>query len=250
MNLLEALLYRGLATDAHEARGLILAGKVLVNDVPASKPGHKVKTTDTLRVRGVRRYASRAGEKLAAALAAFHFPVAGRTFLDIGAATGGFTDVLLQNGAAFVIAVDVGRGLLHQKLRTDARVQVIEDCDFRMLESQKLHTPPEAFVADVSFISLAAIVKKAFSLLVPLHRLREGIVLFKPQFELPRSERDKLQKGILTDEDRAVRLIDEFAESMVQWGITVSGRMASPIKGTKGNQEYLLHLVSQTAFTQ
>lgn len=250
MNLLEALLRRGLATDEHEARGLILAGKVLVNDVPTSKPGQKIKDTDTLRVRGIRRYASRAGEKLAAALDAFHFPVAGRTFLDIGASTGGFTDALLQKGAAFVMAVDVGRGLLHHKLRTDPRVQVIEGCDFRTLERQKLHRIPDAFVADVSFLSLVSIVHKAFSLITPVSRTGEGIVLFKPQFELPRAERGKLQRGVLTDEARARQLIDEFAESLARWKIMVSGCVASPIKGAKGNQEYLLHLEAQTAFTQ
>jgi 23S rRNA (cytidine1920-2'-O)/16S rRNA (cytidine1409-2'-O)-methyltransferase len=242
MKLLEALLERDLAQNEHEARGLILAGKVLVNDVPVDKTGHRVSAQDRIRVRGLRHFVSRAGDKLQAALEAFDFPVAGRHFLDVGASTGGFTDALLQAGAASVAAIDVGRGLLHQKLRTDSRVQVLEACDFRKLTpAQLLHTP-EAFVADVSFTSLLTMMEHAFALLHEKNRPREGIVLFKPQFELPRGEREKLNRGILTDESRALRLLDEFGRVLEPQGIAVVARLASPVKGAKGNQEYLLHL--------
>lgn len=246
MNLLATLLARGLAKNETEARGLILAGKVLVEDTPATKPGVQVHDSAEIRIRGVTPYVSRGGYKLAGALETFSIPVTGRSFLDIGASTGGFTDVLLQRGAAFVAALDVGRGLLHQKLRTDERVQVLEDCDFKKFDAQQLLKPVEAFVADVSFTSLMSLVVKAFSLLTPVSRPREGIVLFKPQFELPRAERDKLEKGILTDAARASALMDEFASAMESHRIRVAGRETAVIRGTKGNQEYTLHLVQDS----
>ncbi|GAB4422886.1 MAG: TlyA family rRNA (cytidine-2'-O)-methyltransferase [Turneriella sp.] len=249
MNLLEALLERDLAANEQEARGLILAGKVLVNDVPVEKTGHRISANDQIRVRGLRNFVSRAGAKLQSALDTFDFPVAGRHFLDVGASTGGFTDVLLRSGAASVAAIDVGKGLLHQRLRTDSRVQVLENCDFRKLTAGQLAHSPEAFVADVSFTSLLTMMEHAFALLRETSRPREGIVLFKPQFELPRGERDILQKGILTDEPRALRLIDEFGAALRPLGIGIVARMASPVRGTKGNQEYLLHLQAQSVFT-
>lgn len=249
MNLLEALLERKLAGSEHEARGLILAGKVLVNDVPIGKTGHKISAVDKIRVRGVRNFVSRAGDKLQAALETFDFPVIGRHFLDVGASTGGFTEALLRAGAASVAAIDVGKGLLHQRLRTDRRVQVLEDCDFRQLSPGQLKHIPEAFVADVSFISLLTMIEHAFSLLQETSRPREAIVLFKPQFELPRAERDLLQKGVLADEARALRLIDEFGTALRSLGIGIMARMPSPVRGTKGNQEYLLHLQAQSVFT-
>lgn len=249
MNLLEALLERDLAANEQEARGLILAGKVLVNDVPVDKTGHRISTDDEIRVRGLRNFVSRAGDKLQSALDTFDFPVAGRHFLDVGASTGGFTDALLRSDAGSVAAIDVGKGLLHQKLRTDSRVQVLEDCDFRKLTAEQLVHTPEAFVADVSFTSLLTMMEHAFALIHEKERPREGIVLFKPQFELPRGERDILQKGILTDEPRALRLIDEFGAALRPLGIAIVERMASPVRGTKGNQEYLLHLRAQSLFT-
>ena len=242
MNLLEALLERDLAQNEQEARGLILAGKVLVNDVPVDKTGHRISASDKIRVRGLRNFVSRAGDKLQAALEAFTFPVAGRHFLDVGASTGGFTDALLRSGAASVAAIDVSKGLLHNRLRTDNRVQVLEDCDFRKLSPEQLQHTPEAFVADVSFTSLLTMMEHAFALIHEKAHPREGIVLFKPQFELPRGEREMLQKGILTDEPRALRLIDEFGNALQPLGIDIKARLASPVRGTKGNQEYLLHL--------
>jgi 23S rRNA (cytidine1920-2'-O)/16S rRNA (cytidine1409-2'-O)-methyltransferase len=249
MNLLEALLERGLAQSEREARGLILAGKVLVNDVVINKTGHKISADDEIRVRGLRNFVSRAGDKLQAALQTFDFPVAGRHFLDVGASTGGFTDALLRAGAASVAAIDVGKGLLHHRLRTDHRVQVLEGCDFRQLTPGQLNRIPEAFVADVSFTSLLTMMEHAFALLHKTSRPREGIVLFKPQFELPRAERQILQKGILTDEPRALRLMDDFGAALKPLGIAIVARMASPVRGSKGNQEYLLHLQEYSAFT-
>ena len=245
MLLLEALLSRGLAENEIQARGLILSAKVLVNEVPVTKTGAKISETDDIRIRGVRKFVSRAGEKLDAALEVFAFPVAGRTFLDIGASTGGFTDSLLQRGAANVAAIDVGRGLLHQKLRNDPRVQVIEDCDFRKMEASVLKHSPEAFVADVSFTSLNTIIPRAFSLLVPRNRPAEAIILFKPQFEISKAERDILKKGVLQDPQKALQLVQEFTEKIKTTGVEVIGVQPAAVKGRKGNQEYLLHLMRQ-----
>ncbi len=245
MQLKEALIQRALAPDEKKAEGLILAGQVLVNDVPVTKPGATVKETDTIRIRGVKKFVSRAGEKLDAALESFGIPVAGRNFLDIGASTGGFTDALLQRGAAAVIAIDVGKGLLHQKLRTDKRVQVLEGCDFKTLEAAQLTQKPEAFVADVSFASLEGMVGKAFALLEPRSRPAEGIVLFKPQFELPKAERGMLVDGILEDGEKSHQLLEAFTTKLAALKIMVEHSEKAAVKGTKGNQEFVLHLCRQ-----
>lgn len=243
MKLPDLLLARGLVQSETEARGLILAGKVLVNDEPVTKLGFTPPENSDIRIRGLRRFVSRGGEKLDGALAHFAVPVAGRSFMDIGASTGGFTDALLARGAAFVAAIDVGKGLLHQKLRTDERVQVIEDCDFKTFTKDQLRQPVEAFVADVSFASLLSLVARAFTLLTPHTRAAEGIVLFKPQFELPRAERGLLDKGVLHDTSRAAALIDDFGRTLQSEGIRIAAKEAAAIKGRKGNQEFVLHLV-------
>lgn len=242
MQLRQALLERGLATSVKQAEGFILSGQVLVNDQPTTKPGTQVSSSDTLRVRGLKKYVSRAGEKLAAALDAFQIPVVGRSFLDIGASTGGFTDALLQHGARFVAAIDVGKGLLHQKLVVDERVQVLSGCDFKSVEKEALKRPVEAFVADVSFTSLLPLLDKAFVLLEPREHPKEGIVLFKPQFELAKDERHLLEKGVLWNREQSAHLLAAFKTKAALKGIAVVQSIASPVKGTKGNQEYLLYL--------
>lgn len=243
--LLDALLGDGLVSEEKEARGLILAGKVLVNDEPVTKLGATVSDGDIIRVRDVQRFASRGGEKLDAALEKFGIPVAGRNFLDVGSSTGGFTDALLQRGARFVAAVDVGRGLLHRKLVTDVRVQVIEGVDFKDFEPGLLAQKVEAFVADVSFASVAGMIPKAFSLLTNSDRPPEGIVLFKPQFELAKSERALLKRGVLEDKAKSASLLAEFETKLQVLGIKVQQSCEAAIKGRKGNQEFLLHLVKQ-----
>ena len=245
MQLKAALLARGLAPDEKKAEGLILAGQVLVNDIPVTKSGATVNETDDIRVRGLKKFVSRAGEKLDAAIEAFGFPVTGRAFLDIGSSTGGFTDTLLQRGAEFVAAVDVGKGLLHQKLRTDARVQVLEGEDFKTFEQSRLKQDVEAFVADVSFASLEAMLPHAFSLLSPKARRAEGIVLFKPQFELPKAERGLLVDGILEDREKSHQLLADFKARLGVYGIVVEHQAEAAIKGAKGNQEFVLQLARQ-----
>lgn len=245
MRLREALIARGLAPDEKKAEGLILAGQVLVNDAPVTKPGTPIELSDTIRLRGVKKFVSRSGEKLDAALENFAIPVAGRSFMDVGASTGGFTDALLQRGAAHVAAIDVGKGLLHQKIRSDPRVQVLEGYDFKNLKADELQYSAEAFVADVSFTSLESMLENAFALLQPRLRPAEGIVLFKPQFELPKAERDLLVDGILEDREKSHQLLAGFKARIAKLGITAEREMAAAVKGTKGNQEFVLHLVRQ-----
>lgn len=242
MRLIDALLKRALAESEKKALGMILAGQVLVNDTPVTKPATPVSAQDTIRVRGIKKYVSRAGEKLAGALDAFMFPVENRSFIDIGASTGGFTDVLISRGAAYVAAVDVGKGLLHQKLRLNPRVEIFEGVDFKNFGAERLHQKPEAFVADVSFTSLNLIVEKAFSLLKPVHRKVEGVVLFKPQFELPKAERNLLDKGVLHNEKRLKQLLHDFETQMQSLNIIIQALIPAAIKGAKGNQEYVAHL--------
>ena len=243
MNLLEALLAAYPALSTREANGLILAGKVLIDDVAQTKPGMPIADSAEIRLRGLKKFVSRSAEKLEGALQVMQFPVARRNFMDIGSSTGGFTDCLLQRDAAFVAAVDVGKGLLHQRLRTDARVQVIEGCDLKKLQASDLNLAPEAFVADVSFTSLEPLLAHAFALLVPKARPREGLVLFKPQFEIARSERHQLEKGVLRDGAKASELISAFTGRMAQRHIQVQAVQPAAITGRHGNQEYVLHLV-------
>jgi 23S rRNA (cytidine1920-2'-O)/16S rRNA (cytidine1409-2'-O)-methyltransferase len=240
-----ALTYRELVATEKEAMGLILAGKVLVNDKPVTKSGTIVQAEDFIRIRGLTKFVSRAGLKLDRALNDFNFPVAGRTFLDIGASTGGFTDALLQRGAAHVTAIDVGKGLLHQKLRVDKRVSVMEGCDIRDVMRSTLPVPIEAFVGDVSFLSIEAFIAHAFSLLTPASRQAEAILLFKPQFELGRNERNLLTKGVLTDSHKATELIQKLAEQLHKYQISLVQTQPASIKGRRGNQEYVIHLARQ-----
>lgn len=242
MNLLEAVLAAYPTLTEREANGLILAGKVLIGDAAQTKPGTPIADSAQLRLRGIKRFVSRSGEKLDSAIQGLQFPVAGRTFMDIGSSTGGFTDCLLQRDAASVAAIDVGKGLLHQRLRTDARVQVLEGCDFKKLQATDLQHVPEAFVADVSFTSLEPLLSLAFDLLKPKTRPREALVLFKPQFELPRAERELLENGILHDQKKAGELIKGFSERLAAQGIHTETVQPAAVTGRHGNQEYILHL--------
>lgn len=243
MNLLEAVLAAYPTLTEREANGLILAGKVLIGNVPQSKPGMKVPTGVEIRLRGLKKFVSRSGEKLDSAIEALQFPVVGRNFMDIGSSTGGFTDCLLQRDAAYVAAIDVGKGLLHQRLRTDARVQVLEGIDFKKLQPEMLQQEPEAFVADVSFTSLEPLLMPAFSLLNATTRPREALVLFKPQFELPRADRDQLDQGVLHDQTKAAELIAAFSERLSAQGIRTEKVQPAAVTGRHGNQEYILHLI-------
>ncbi|HEY5793011.1 MAG TPA: TlyA family RNA methyltransferase [Chthoniobacterales bacterium] len=231
----QLLVERGLCASREKAQRLILAGSVRVHAAPAAKPGQLVPADAVVELLAAERYVGRGGTKLEAALAHFQVPVQGAVCADLGASTGGFTDCLLQHGAARVHAIDVGRGQLDWKLRQDPRVIVREGINARRLTVADLGERVALAVADVSFISLALILPAAFDLLVPGGRM---IVLIKPQFELTKSQVGK--GGIVRDEAlqlSAVEKIRGVAEQALgrRWG----GFIPSPILGAKGNREFL-----------
>jgi 23S rRNA (cytidine1920-2'-O)/16S rRNA (cytidine1409-2'-O)-methyltransferase len=202
------------------------------------KPGEQVDESAELEVADGEPYVSRGGIKLANALAAFGVDPAGRDCLDVGASTGGFTDVLLQRGASRVIALDVGYGQLHPQIREDSRVVVLERTNAR--DVAELPFPPDLVVCDVSFIS----VRKALPRLLELAKPGwEAIVLVKPQFEAGRAE---VRRGVVRDPDTRRRVAREVAEAALAWGAETAGVVDSGLPGPKGNRELFLHLV-QTA---
>jgi 23S rRNA (cytidine1920-2'-O)/16S rRNA (cytidine1409-2'-O)-methyltransferase len=216
-----------------------MAGLVKINDQPARKASDSVKASDTLSIDASERYVSRGGSKLEHALQHFHVEMAGRVALDLGASTGGFTDCLLQNGAAKVYAVDVGRGQLAWKLRHDPRVVVMEGTNARTLTPGSfpgLFLPVDLIVMDCSFISLRKILPAAVALLKPDGRI---IALIKPQFEAGKAEADK-GEGVITDpaiHARVLRELEEFVRLLS--GLRWSGVTASPLLGPAGNKEFL-----------
>lgn len=231
----QLLVERGLCPSREKAQRFILAGSVRVNGEPVTKAGQLVADDAAVELLAAERYVGRGGTKLEGALNHFQIPVEGAVGLDIGASTGGFTDCLLQHGAARVYAVDVGHGQLDWKIRQDPRVVVHEGLNARNLSLADLGEKVSIIVADVSFISLALILPAAFDLLLPDGRM---IVLIKPQFELGKSQVGK--GGIVRDEAlqlSAVEKIRNVVEQTLgrQWG----GFIPSPILGAKGNREFL-----------
>jgi 23S rRNA (cytidine1920-2'-O)/16S rRNA (cytidine1409-2'-O)-methyltransferase len=226
------LVERGLAETRAQAQALVLAGRV-----PGyQKPGTQVDETAPLEVERPPPYVSRGGEKLAHALDVFAVDPQGRSCLDVGASTGGFTDVLLQRGAARVIALDVGYGQLHQRLRHDSRVVVLERTNAR--ELRELPFAPQLVVCDVSFISVRLALPPALALARPGW---EAVVLVKPQFEAGRAEVAK--GGVVRDPVVRRRVVREVAEAAVAWGGETAGAVDSGLPGPKGNREVFLHLV-------
>jgi 23S rRNA (cytidine1920-2'-O)/16S rRNA (cytidine1409-2'-O)-methyltransferase len=225
------LVERGLAESRTQAQALVLAGRVRGFE----KPGMQVDESAELEVSAPPPYVSRGGEKLANALDAFGVDPAGRDALDVGASTGGFTDVLLQRGAARVIAVDVGYGQLHERLRADARVTVLERTNARQLRA--LPFAPELIVCDVSFISVRLALPGALALAKPGW---EAVVLVKPQFEAGRAE---AKGGVVRDVVVRRRVVREIAEAALGWEGQAVGAVDSGLPGPKGNREVFLHLV-------
>ena len=234
------LVARGLAENRTQAQALVLAGKVFSGARRLDKAGVSVSPDMALEVRGrAHPWVSRGGLKLAHGLGAFAVPVEGRTCLDVGASTGGFTDVLLANGAARVWAVDVGRGQLAWKLRNDPRVQVMERTNARYLTAAQIPDPVDLVVCDASFISLATVLP------APLALTRSGahlVALIKPQFEAGRARVGK--GGVVRDPE--VRR--EVCEAVRAWldgleGWSVLGLEESPVRGPEGNVEYLVAAV-------
>ena len=235
------LVERGLAATRERARALILAGQVRVNGQPSGKAGAVVAPDATITLdEPDHPFVGRGGIKLAHALDAFGISPAGRTALDIGASTGGFTDALLQRGAALVVALDVGHGQLDWKLRTDPRVLVLERINARTLTADQLPEGARRFglvTVDVSFISL----RQILPVIPPL--LDAGgdvIALVKPQFEAGRNEVGK--GGIVRDEQVQQRVVEEVAAAASDLALARAGLIESPITGAEGNREFLLHL--------
>ena len=228
---------RGLAPSRERARALILAGQVLVTGKPVTKAGAAVDDAAAVELSSPDHpYVGRGGIKLAHALDVFRIAVAGRECLDIGASTGGFTDVLLQRGAARVVALDVGHGQIDWNIRNDPRVVVIEEFNARHLTPADLPGPVDLVVIDVSFISLRQILPVVPPLVSPG---ADVVALVKPQFEAGRAE---VRKGIIHDAAVHERVLAEVSAAAAAIGLTPVGSTPSPITGQKGNVEFLLHL--------
>ena len=226
------LVERGLAESRAQAQAFVMAGLV-----PGyQKAGQQVEESAELVVERPARFVSRGGEKLAHALDELDVDPTGRDALDVGASTGGFTDVLLQHGAARVIALDVGRGQLHERLRSDPRVTVLERTNAR--ELTELPFAPELVTCDVSFISARVALPPALALAKPGW---QALVLVKPQFEAGRE--DVGRGGVVRDPDVQKRVLREVAEAALAWPAQVLGVVDSGLPGPKGNREFFLHLL-------
>jgi 23S rRNA (cytidine1920-2'-O)/16S rRNA (cytidine1409-2'-O)-methyltransferase len=231
------LVERRLAESREQAQRLILAGEVWVNSQRWDKASKLCAAEAEIEVRGGERYVSRGGHKLEGALTGFHLDVTGLRCLDLGASTGGFTDCLLQHGAREVVAVDVGHGQLHWKLRQDKRVVVHEGVNARDLiafASDHFHGLFDLVVADVSFISLRKVLPPAFDLLSSGGRV---CALIKPQFEAGRTEVGK--GGIVRDAGVRERVVRELCQWAEDFPVTTVGTIPSPLPGRDGNEEFL-----------
>ncbi len=235
---LDILVQRQAGVTRSKAQGLIQTGQVYS---PAGdkldKPGQRLDTETALDIREQARFVSRGGDKLLGALEAFKPDLAGRVCIDVGASTGGFTDCLLQHGAAKVYAVDVGYGQLAWQLRQDPRVVTMERCNIRHLKPESLAEQPTFFTADCSFISLRTVLPPLMALLAPG---AAGIVLIKPQFEAGPENVGK--GGVVRDEAIRAMVVEEVCEAARALGFKQIDVITSPLKGPAGNVEYLAYL--------
>jgi 23S rRNA (cytidine1920-2'-O)/16S rRNA (cytidine1409-2'-O)-methyltransferase len=232
------LFERGLAESRTQAQALILAGQVLVNEQRVDKPGQTFPPSCEIRIKGqMPRYVSRGGLKLEAALREFHLDPGGRICLDVGASTGGFTDCLLQHGAARVWAVDVGHNQLAWKIRRDPRVTVIEGLNARHLAEEEFGLQFDFVCIDVSFISLKMILPGVKAV---LREAGDCVALIKPQFEVGKGEVGK--GGIVSDPAQHQRVIAEIRSAAGDLGLQPLAHIESPILGAEGNREFLIHL--------
>ena len=242
----QALVDRGLCESRERAQRAILAGQVRVNTQRANKPSDAVRPDDALALEAAEKYASRGGYKLEHALRHFQLEVAGLIAVDLGASTGGFTDCLLQHGAAKVFAVDVGQAQLAWKLRQDRRVVVMEKTNARHLTAAQFpqpFRPADLAVIDCSFISLRKILPAAIALLKPNGKI---VALIKPQFEAGKSEADR-GHGVIHDpavHERVLNELREFAAAQPGWNW--HGVVESPLLGPAGNKEFLV-LIEKTS---
>lgn len=237
-----ALVQRGLAESEDAARALIDEGVVLANGSVVMTHSRQVAPSDVLLVKPVDQFVSRGGIKLDAALAAFNIEVSNQRALDAGASTGGFTDCLLQRGVREVVAIDVGKSQLHERVATNSRVVAIDSFNIRQIDSD-IHDVPvplqsefDLVVADLSFISLKSVSR---ALTVRLSQSGNLVVLVKPQFEATKLEVDKSQ-GVIADQAIRDRVLSEVHSSFAEQGWAVRGCIESPIHGAEGNVEYLV----------
>ncbi len=234
------LVRRGLASGRASAVDLVATGTVLVNGATADKPSRLVAPGDAVVLAAPARYVGRGGEKLHAALERFEIAVAGLRALDVGASTGGFTDCLLAHGAAHVVALDVGHGQLHPRLRNDDRVTVLERTNAKEATPDLIGGPADLLVADLSFISLARVIPVLITLCHPGSPM---VLLVKPQFEAGRVEVAR-GRGVITDVGIHERVRTEIDAALIAAGCTVVGWMDSPLVGGKGNRELFVHAVT------
>ncbi len=238
------LVDRGLAASRERAQALILAGNVLVDDQKIEKAGAQVSAECVIRMLGEDlKYVSRGGLKLERALEHWNIAVEGKTCLDVGASTGGFTDCLLQRGAKQVVALDTGYGQMDFKLRQDARVRLLEKCNARYLKRDAVAVAVDLIVMDVSFISatlvLPAVIAAAFPESPDERRGRQIVVLVKPQFEAGREYVGK--GGIVRDEAAQLASVEKVRTALQNLDAVETGTIESPILGAEGNREFLLH---------
>ncbi len=236
---LDALLVaRGLVETRSRAQALIMAGRVRVDGAPATKAGTPTAGDAAVELIAPPRFVSRGGDKLESALAGFGADVAGERCLDVGASTGGFTDCLLQHGATAVVALDVGRNQLHERLRADPRVTAIDGTNARSLDCATLPVRPTLVTADVSFISLRLVLPAALACAEPAWR---ALVLVKPQFEAGRAD---VRRGVVRDPGVRRRVLQEFTDFATGSGWAVLGVCDSCVPGPAGNREYVVYLAS------
>jgi 23S rRNA (cytidine1920-2'-O)/16S rRNA (cytidine1409-2'-O)-methyltransferase len=231
------LVDKGLVSSRERARALIMAGDVIIGDHMVDKPGHLVDTELPVRIKNDVPYVSRGGLKLQKALDHFAIDVKGLVVLDVGASTGGFTDCVLQRGAALVYAVDVGYGQLAWKLRQDERVMSLEKTNIRYLDPEALAKLPDIAVIDASFISLDKVLPNTLRL------IKQGgcvVALIKPQFEVGRGEVGK--GGVVRDPEKHEAVIAAVCALAERLCLEVIGVTESPITGPKGNREFLVYL--------
>jgi 23S rRNA (cytidine1920-2'-O)/16S rRNA (cytidine1409-2'-O)-methyltransferase len=243
MRLDKLLLERGLTRSRERAQALILAGKVLVNGQKVEKAGAGVEDSADIRLLGVDlKYVSRGGLKLEAALRHWQIDVTGKICLDVGTSTGGFTDCLLQHGAARVIAVDTGHGQIDFRLRQDTRVRLLEKTNARYLTPQQVGEVVDLVVMDVSFISATLVLPAVIAAAFPLPAERSGrkvVVLVKPQFEAGREQVGK--GGIVRDLAVQEAAVEKLRQALQNLGCTNTDAIDSPILGGEGNREFLLY---------
>ncbi len=228
---------KGLVESREKAKALILEGSVSVNGIMVDKAGAQVRPDDELTLAHKMPFVSRGGLKLEHGLKEFHIDVNNKVAMDVGASTGGFTDCMLQNGALKVYAVDVGYGQIDLKLRNDERVSVFEKTNIRHLERNTVEDDIDIAAIDVSFISLLKVIPKVMEFLKPAGEI---VALIKPQFEAGRKEVGK--GGVVRNERVHLKVIDKIKIESEAVGLEVLGTTTSPIKGPKGNIEFLIHM--------